>query len=127
MPPHPIPSQATANDYPERDPLRWKLDASNDGTTWDVLDANQDVGNMLFYTSSERHRWQGPFFPGAAHSYAHQNKKPTQCANEGEDCKCQGSVKYGRLLGCWGGEWCVSRRRFILTENGALRAPAAIM
>ncbi len=41
---------ATANDSPERDPIAWTLEGSNDGTTWSVFDT-RDVG---FVIPSER-------------------------------------------------------------------------
>ena len=33
----------TANDKPQRDPKHWKIYGSNDGTTWDLLDEQDDV------------------------------------------------------------------------------------
>ncbi len=48
---------ATANDAPERDPLRWVLSASEDGVTWRIIDdkskANQNV-------PLERTTWVAP-------------------------------------------------------------------
>jgi len=33
----------SGNDAPERDPLRWTLSGSNDGTTWTVIDTRDNI------------------------------------------------------------------------------------
>ena len=53
---------ATANDAIERDPVSWKIEGSNDGTDWTVLDQFTD-----FATPTERRRLHLGF-PAAVHS-----------------------------------------------------------
>ena len=36
-------SIASANDEPNRDPLNWVFEGSNDGTTWEVLDTQENI------------------------------------------------------------------------------------
>lgn len=40
-------SLTTADDAPERDPLRWRLEASDDGTIWEVLDDRTDADQAV--------------------------------------------------------------------------------
>jgi hypothetical protein len=49
----------TANDEPSRDPIKWMLEGSNDGQTWNVVDNTYAVD--AFTASQGRHTWQGPF------------------------------------------------------------------
>ena len=51
----------TANDAPNRDPVKWTLEASNDGgSTWNVVD--DTYASEAFNPTSTRFTWQGPFF-----------------------------------------------------------------
>ena len=61
---------ATANDAPDRDPVQWSLEGSNDGNTWTTLDRTH--ATRSYATSSTRGAWQGPFRidnSGAARPY----------------------------------------------------------
>jgi len=40
-------SLTTADDAPERDPIRWRLEASDDGATWEVLDDRTDADQTV--------------------------------------------------------------------------------
>jgi len=50
----------TANDSPERDPVKWSLEGSNDGNTWTALDRTHAT-DTAYATSSTRGVLQGPF------------------------------------------------------------------
>merc|ERR1719453_2086034 len=53
----------TANDAPARDPSKWTLEGSNDGSSWTVVeDSNAD---SPFDVTTERYMYQGPFCVGA--------------------------------------------------------------
>lgn len=49
-------SFATANDAPERDPVSWTMEGSNDGAGWTLLDVRKD-----FATTAARYTWQTNF------------------------------------------------------------------
>ena len=51
----------TANDAPNRDPTKWTLEASNDGSAWDVVDYQEIV------PTDGRYTWQGPFNLAKSH------------------------------------------------------------
>jgi hypothetical protein len=50
---------ATANDEPARDPVKWALHGSNDGTTWRKLQSA--YAEIQFEPTIERLAYQGPF------------------------------------------------------------------
>jgi len=49
----------TANDAPARDPAKWTLESSDDGTAWTVIEDSNAVN--AFTPTSERYAWQGPW------------------------------------------------------------------
>ena len=50
---------ATANDHAERDPVKWSLEGSNDGTSWNSIDGSRTT--QLYQVSPARNAWQGLF------------------------------------------------------------------
>ena len=55
---------ATASDWTPRDPIRWKVEASNDGSTWTMVDDKTGADQSV---TDSRQTWQGPGntqFPG---------------------------------------------------------------
>ena len=49
----------TANDAPNRDPVKWTLEGSNDGSSWAVVD--DKFASDAFSAPSGRYAWAGPF------------------------------------------------------------------
>jgi hypothetical protein len=49
----------TANDASSRDPVKWTLEGSNDGSSWTVVD--NTYATEPFNPTEERFTWQGPF------------------------------------------------------------------
>merc|ERR1712146_472167 len=44
---------------PARDPAKWTLESSNDGSTWTVIENSN--ADSTFTPTSERYAWQGPW------------------------------------------------------------------
>ena len=49
----------TANDAPNRDPVKWTLEGSNDGSSWSVVD--DTYAGSAFSAPNGRYEWAGPF------------------------------------------------------------------